>query len=96
MRKQIYPYFWRCPKAPTENYIFTLENKNNIQDQTFSKLRKGNIEIMLSTTRSQSRYSRLQSGVLEHKNDSTGSGVNKPDYRYQVNADLHYQYRGRS
>ena len=59
-----------------------------------SKTRKGNSEIALFTIRSQNIYSRLQYGVLEHTNDSTGSGVNKPDNIYQGNEYLRYKYRG--
>ena len=57
-------------------------------------MRKGNSEILLFTIRYQSSYSRLQSGVLEHTNDSTGNGANKTDNRYQGNEDLRYQYHG--
>ena len=35
-----------------------------------------------------------QCGVLEHTNDSKGSGANKPYNIYQSNENPSYQYRG--
>ena len=40
MSKQLYPYWGRCAKSPTEKYIVTLENTNNIQAQNLFKAEK--------------------------------------------------------
>ena len=46
------------------------------------KTRKGNIEIASSTICIKVATQDSQYGVLEHKNNITGSGVNKPDNIY--------------